>query len=332
MFTRVLMTADGSPLSRVATEHAVRLVDPVAGELRVLAVVEALPRFTAQSADLDARGAGRGGVAGAMAAELVAGSTREIETIRAALVSAGIPRITVDVVAGPPGASVVAYAREHACDAVVMSTHGRSGLARTMLGSVTDYVVQHLRDVPLVLVRPTTNQETLYAAADWMDRAVPVLSSSRGAYRHVLIGLDGSSFAMTALPVAVRTCAADGRLTLVEVIDRLPRTWRSGETANGDNERSLGESEASESYARAQQRLAVARGRLGPDVTQSVSTVILGGMIEDELAAYARAEAVDLVVMTTHGRSGITRTLMGSVPNAMLRNLAGTPLLVVHPD
>lgn len=43
---------------------------------------------------------------------------------------------------------------ELGCDAVVMATHGRTGLRRALLGSVADHVVSHLVGTPVVVVRP----------------------------------------------------------------------------------------------------------------------------------------------------------------------------------
>ncbi|HJM76420.1 MAG TPA: universal stress protein [Dehalococcoidia bacterium] len=53
-----------------------------------------------------------------------------------------------------PGVEIVKLAAQEDCDIVVMSTHGRTGLKRAMLGSVADYVVHNIGASAVLLVRP----------------------------------------------------------------------------------------------------------------------------------------------------------------------------------
>jgi nucleotide-binding universal stress UspA family protein len=55
---------------------------------------------------------------------------------------------------GKPGVEIVKLATQERCDVVVISTHGRTGLKRAMLGSVPDYVVHNLEGPAVLLVRP----------------------------------------------------------------------------------------------------------------------------------------------------------------------------------
>ena len=71
----------------------------------------------------------------------------------AALQAAGITRTETMILQGLPGSAIVEAADESDCDVIVMATHGRSGLRRTVLGSVADYVVRNV-SVPVLLVRP----------------------------------------------------------------------------------------------------------------------------------------------------------------------------------
>jgi len=58
------------------------------------------------------------------------------------------------VLEGRAGEALVNYAQQGGFDLVVLGTHGRSGLARTLLGSVAEYVVRHLHGVPVLLFHP----------------------------------------------------------------------------------------------------------------------------------------------------------------------------------
>ena len=55
---------------------------------------------------------------------------------------------------GLPGDRIVEEAQARKSEVVVMSTHGRSGVRRAVLGSVADHVLRHLDEVPLLLVHP----------------------------------------------------------------------------------------------------------------------------------------------------------------------------------
>jgi nucleotide-binding universal stress UspA family protein len=55
------------------------------------------------------------------------------------------------------------------------------------------------------------------------------------------------------------------------------------------------------------------------------------GFPAEALAAYATAEGIDMIVMTTHGRGGLSRFWLGSVADALVRQ-AGTPVLLIRPD
>jgi nucleotide-binding universal stress UspA family protein len=61
------------------------------------------------------------------------------------------------VVEGSPKAEIIAYARKHQIDLIVLATHGRSGLAHVLMGSVSESVVRTAR-CPVLTVRPEGHQ------------------------------------------------------------------------------------------------------------------------------------------------------------------------------
>ncbi len=71
--------------------------------------------------------------------------------------SSGIATVSTVARSGKPGRAIVKLAAEEGCDAIVMSTHGRTGLRRAMLGSVADYVVSNA-DAAVLLIRPSTDR------------------------------------------------------------------------------------------------------------------------------------------------------------------------------
>ncbi|GMU39446.1 MAG: hypothetical protein AMXMBFR23_03120 [Chloroflexota bacterium] len=59
-----------------------------------------------------------------------------------------------EVLEGHPGDVIVDYATAGGFDLVAMGTHGRTGLRRTIMGSVAEHVVRHLRGIPVLLIHP----------------------------------------------------------------------------------------------------------------------------------------------------------------------------------
>ncbi len=71
--------------------------------------------------------------------------------------------------------------------------------------------------------------------------------------------------------------------------------------------------------------------RLGADGIE-LSTAVRSGVPIDEIRAYATTEPIDLIVMGTHGRSGIRRMLVGSVAEKLVRSSPVPVLTIRHPD
>ena len=136
----------------------------------------------------------------------------------------------------------------------------------------------------------------------------------------ILVPLDGSAVAETALPTAVALAEATGAALL------LVRAAEAPALAVADT------SQAQVLVVReAEEYLDGLRGRLQTDTAAPITTAVWYGHAADIIPEAARANRVDMVVMTTHGRSGLGRILLGSVVESVLRSTA-TPVLVLHPD
>jgi nucleotide-binding universal stress UspA family protein len=137
MYERVLIPTDGSVGTRGAVERAVDLASSCDAELHALYVVDAPVGADATAAEtLDAlEQAGREAID---------------EVIRHAE-AAEVKTIEGVVARGVPHRAILDYVDEHDVDVVVMGTHGRTGLDRYLLGSVTEKVVR-LSDAPVMTV------------------------------------------------------------------------------------------------------------------------------------------------------------------------------------
>ncbi len=171
---------------------------------------------------------------------------------------------------------------------IVISTHGRSGAGRWVMGSVTDKVL-HAVKTPLMIIRAEGND----AALD-------------GTMGHIIVPLDGSALAETILPHAVALAKGlDAKVCLVRAVS---------DDSSDDDERA--------------QLDRLAEGIRAEGVA-SVERVLLHGDPATAIVDLSHEFPDALVAMTTHGRSGMGRWLMGSVADRVVRHSAG-PVMVLR--
>lgn len=192
--------------------------------------------------------------------------------------------------------------QEHAadCDLVVMGSRGRSGLERFLLGSVTETVVR------------TTNTPVLTVTdRDGGQRRFP--------YEHVLVPTDGSEGATAAAQHGVDLAAACGATVhAVSVVDERAIVGTVGSEQLRDTIRE-----------RCERAVTSVEGAASAVGLEDVRTTVLEGTPHRALGEYVRGQDVDVVVMGTHGRSGVDRLLLGSVAERMLRT-SPVPVLTVR--
>jgi nucleotide-binding universal stress UspA family protein len=201
---------------------------------------------------------------------------------------------------GSPQAHIQAQASGPGVDLVLMATHGRNSSEPWRLGSVADKVIRGAT-CPSLLI-----------SAEAASGPAPA------AFSRIMVPLDGSNLAEEALPAA-QTIAArlKAKLRLVtayspEPVPAIPWPDRSF----GDSIESSGE--AAEAYLERQ---------LAGDAAVERSAV--HGLPTEVLLEQIEVGAVDLVIMTSHGRSGFVRWALGSVADRLIRG--PVPVLVLHP-
>ncbi|MBI4526038.1 MAG: universal stress protein [Deltaproteobacteria bacterium] len=193
---------------------------------------------------------------------------------------------------------------------IAMATYGRSGARRWLLGSVAHKVLQAAVN-PLLLIRP--NPETVPSGEVWLST--------------VIVPLDGSHLAPKIFPHVVYLAK---RLTLGVVLIRtytLPTTAYF--VATGVSPAPIGElgakiKEEIADYLRAKVEELKAEG------VENVSFVAVEGKGPEEIIDLAERTSHNLVVMSTHGRSGMGRWVLGSVTERVVC-YCGDPVLVIRP-
>lgn len=275
---RVLLPLDGSETAERVLPHLRRLLLGRSAEIVVLRVVD-----SASS-----------GVS-VLAPSLEADAERYVRRITFQLINEG-RRASSLVRAGGSAATILRVARELDASLIVLSTHGRGGLSRLMLGSVAETVLRSSL-APVFLLR--SFPPALDAPSRGRVESTPLHS--------MLVPLDGSEFSHRVVPLVLDVARPlDARVTLLYVHE-----------PPGPNPRWLLPDRPLEEVERELRAHAI-----------PVTAALREGDPATEILAACRTNAADLLVMATHGRSGPVRWLFGSVTERVLR-AADVPLLVV---
>lgn len=294
MTNRILVPLDGSPIAESVIPQLLRFWATDA-ELILLNVIVPVP----VDAYLSSIEIGR-----AAAKEYVEGIRERVELhgVKAkAIAREGLP---ADV--------ILEAARDERATHIAMATHGRSGIGRFLMGSVAEAVMRE-SPVPVFALRPFWNYEVL-AAARVED--LPV--------KNVLVPLDGSSLSLAVIPHAVEIARKFGaRLVLLRAV--LPGAAAPHARAGAGQEEVAEKFSDVDQARRALEDIAAEIRALGVEV----GTVVDQDEPAKAILDTVRFHAIDLVAMTTHGRTGLTRLVVGSVAETVLRD-AKVPLLVVR--
>ena len=147
MYKRILVPTDGSTLSKKAIKSAVELASSVGAEVVALNVV---PRYPVSYFE------GGINVPTTEVARIEKQWTEHgqalADQVEKAAESAGVKARAITVRSDLVAETILAAARKHKCDLVVMASHGRKGLKRLLLGSETQHVLTH-GNVPVLVLR-----------------------------------------------------------------------------------------------------------------------------------------------------------------------------------
>jgi nucleotide-binding universal stress UspA family protein len=210
---------------------------------------------------------------------------------------------------GKAAEEICRWSAERDVDLTVVTTHGAGGHSTWALASTARKLLD--RAPGSFLIVPSTAQSG--------DRVAH--------YRRVLVPVDGSPQAETALPLAARIAGAQGSELIVAHVVPVPELTQIGPLEAEDIE-------LSDRLRRRNERVASAyldrlRARLSNEQTKMRVILLQGGDVASRLAGAVARENVDLVVLAAHGRSGRLHLPCGGV-TADLITRCSVPLLVVR--
>ncbi len=201
--------------------------------------------------------------------------------------------------------AILNYATEHDIDLIVMGTHGRRGITHALLGSVTEAVVRNAR-IPVWTVR---------------EEKGPV---SAGPIRQILVPLDLSEYGQAAVAYAKELAAVYGaELQVLHIVEEVhdPAYYMVGQMSAFEFQPHL------EVNAAHEMELLLNRAS-GPAVPWEL--FVKEGHPGQQIIEFARMHHSDLIVISTHGLTGVEHFLWGSVTEKVVqRSIA--PVLTVRP-
>ena len=287
----ILVPLDGSPVGEAALPYAEALARKCGASLRLVRAARPAERQPAEA---------------------------YLQALRARGASDSL-NAEVEVPTGSPPEAIRAEIAAARADLVVMATHNRTGPRRWAEGSVAESVVSQ-GNAPVLLVRANQSPER----AERLDQARPLL----------VVPLDGSAFAETALAFASELASAiGGALVLVRIGQGSGRLAAEGDAYLGAFE--AGMDTATPGLGRdVQVVVGEARAYLGAVATRLAKSLVADtqvrlGDVVGEIVQEAEDRNAAAIVMTTHGRTGVARTMFGSVAGRIVHE-GNFPVILIR--
>jgi len=299
MYRNIMVPVDGSPFSREAVLHGLRLASQSGAILRLVRVgtsstITGGPDgFAAENERLR---------------EIHSTELAELYSIAAECRAHSTVNVTASLQYGPVIDTLIGYARRQKVDLIIMRSHARKGFARAWFGSVADGLIRE-SGIPVLVVKAPS---------------VATALESGFVVKRIIVPLDGSLLAEQSIEPAVSLARINGAtITLLKVVTPMKRRLE------GELESAIGPASASE-VANAQRYLETC---LGHELERSVKVtrrVIVAEDAASTILSAADSMEADLVAIATRGRGAIARAASGSVADRILRE-SPVSTMVIHP-
>lgn len=279
---RLLVPLDGSAESNAALPLARTLADVMGLPIRLLRVVPLEDLQTGHQARMNLY----------RIAEELASSGLSVESI---------------VREGPPGEEILAEIQTTPIGLVVMRTHGRAGLSRAILGSVTERVLRDAH-LPMVLLRPGGHRVTKLAK--------------------LLVPVDGTPGGAVALGAAVGLARQSGAsIKLIQIT--VPLAMQQPMVGGFGSMAYIDPAWDEQALASAKGYVAGLQANLQAQGLDATGQAMRALDVAEAIVEVATTDATDMVVMSTHALTGPARAVLGSVADAVVRS-APCPVLLVR--
>ncbi len=293
---RVLVAVDGSPMADLAVDVVASATWPAGTEVLVAESVETGPGlFGGPWPALALVQADR------LEAEIRAEAERTVQDARARLLRPDL-QVLATVLRGRPATAIIERAREMRADLIVVGSRGHGTIDTMVLGSVSAEVIDHT--------------------------PAPVLVVRGGPIARVVLGWDGSPSASRAAGLLRTWPLFGGAAVRVVSVADIEVPWWTGFPEDGSPNLVPIYLEAADASRRQHELLAREMTAVLRAAGLNAETDRREGDAATEILAAARASQADLIVIGTHGRTGLTRLLLGSVARNVLQHATCSVLVV----
>lgn len=309
MYTKIAVPLDGSALAEKALPLAVKLAKSMNASLLLLRATE-VPVILTDTPEHEL--------------EFIKNAEQYLEGVQKLLTDpANEPHLPADrvqtlVAYGEKVREIAELAPFERCDLIVMTTHGRTGFSKLVIGSVAEKVLQK-SNLPLILLRPDhvdthePVEETLHEATSLSD------TGSR-----IVVTLDGTPEAEAILEPSIDLAREIGAtIYLLEVILPIIPVEYGGTWYGYDIDKET-ENRREEAYV----YLEKVQAKVTEAGLNCVKVVRMGDAA-DEIVGYARDVQASMLAMATHARGKMGQILIGSVADDVVRK-THLPVLMVH--
>ncbi|MUW14214.1 universal stress protein [Halorubrum sp. CBA1125] len=292
MYDTILVPTDGSDGAEAAARHGLNLATAFDSQIHLLSVVDERS-YSSALADLNPSIGEQREVFEQQATEAV-GRLEELFSDLSVTCHTAVEH-------GIPHEAIRSYIAEHDIDLVSMGTHGRTGLDRLLLGSVTERVVR-TSDVPVLTTRhepdDRSNYDRILIPTDGSESATPAVDHGIGIAEQ----FDATVHALSVIDTTAFAVAYDGGPGIQTLLDTLEEGCKQAVAEVED---------ACENH------------------NLDVVTEVVRGTPYRTIQEYVDDEGIDLITMGTHGRTGLERYLIGSVTERIVRT-SDVPVLTVR--
>lgn len=310
MFHRVLVPLDGSELAETVCVYAKELAGRLDLDVVLLHVANPstqgiVPMELAYIEHM---------------AEIVGRQVKEVQKATDPEKKSKSVKVAGELAVGYSSEEILRFADQNAIDLIILASHGHSGLKRWTIGSVAGQVMSATK-IPVWLIKPTPHEQTSYDK--WPSKTL-------------IVPLDGSELAESVLPHVEALAKQRGKepldvvLVRVSEIMTIPNYYSpdiSGVSLNWGNilqEETIRRKQAAKDYLEGIEK------RFKKNNIK-VKSVVIEGRPQDEVVEYANKVPYSMIIMATHGRSGISRLVYGSVAANILHGV-DRPIFMIKPQ
>ncbi|MDI7260134.1 MAG: universal stress protein [Thermodesulfobacteriota bacterium] len=282
MYERILVPLDGSSEAEIALPYAEEIAAKIGAEIILASVTEhaAVETDHLYRSYLE-------GIAEQVQRQLKDWGAKEEAKVKS------------EVLLGRPASEILRYVDESNISLITMSSRGRSSRGPWLLGNIANKVLRSTGK-PVLLIRDPAGNAAL---------------QQRSLVRRILVPLDGSKLGEVAIPYAEALASVMGaELILFQAF--ISPTFQVTPYEGRVSPTTL---EEHEEHMRASAMAYLdSLGKSFQEKGLSTSSVVRLGSAPDQILEYSEANAIDLIAMSTHGRSGIGRWVFGSVTDKVL--------------